>query len=295
MDESFNIRPLQDSDIHHVTRWSRIEGFAPGTGDVGIYKHTDQQGLWIGSIGTTPIGCIAGIRYNQLYGFIGLFLVKKEHRGHGYGLKLWNQALDHLSDLPCVGLEAAPDRINDYSSWGFQPSSLTTRWELAKFDAISSKIQPNKLPNGITILEGKLIPNNVVQAYDANREPSPRPHFLSDWLSHPAGDVLALIDDQGSCHGFGRIRPCLLQKGEGWRIGPLLADTPQLAQLLLLKLLDRHPGIVLIDSPGLNPFAPNLLISLGFQQISSTLRMYKGSQPPISMHEIYGLACLELG
>ena len=295
MDEQFYIRSLKDSDIENVTKWSRIEGFAPGTGDVGIYKHTDQQGLWIGSIGSIPIGCIAGIRYNQLYGFIGLFLVQKEYRGKGYGLKLWQKAFDHLVDLPCIGLEAAPDRINDYSKWGFKPSSLTTRWKLITKDQ-TSDISNNSLePAGLKFLEGKSISNNVVQAYDANREPTPRPHFLADWLNHPSGNVFALIDSDGLCHGFGRIRPCLLQRGKGWRIGPLLADTPQLAELLLKKLLDRHPGIVLIDSPGLNPFASNLLSAFGFQEISSTLRMYKGNQPPISMHEIYGLACLELG
>ena len=37
------------------------------------------------------------------------------------------------------------------------------------------------------------------------------------------------------------------------------------------------------------------LKSLGFNPISHTLRMYKGKQPNISMNQIYGLACLELG
>ena len=89
----------------------------------------------------------------------------------------------------------------------------------------------------------------VVQAYDAQREPSPRPHFLADWLQHPAGSVLALVDGEGRCHGFGRIRPCLLRRGEGWRIGPLLADSAELATLLLAgpdpppprRGADRHP------------------------------------------------------
>ena len=57
--------------------------------------------------------------------------------------------------------------------------------------------------------------SEVVQIYDAKREPSPRPHFLSDWLNHPAGTVLALVDSNRNCYGFGRIRPCLLQNGQG--------------------------------------------------------------------------------
>ena len=114
------IRPLQRNDIPLITQWSRVEGFAPGAGDLGIYRHTDRQGLWVGWLGEQPIGCIAGVRYNSFYGFIGLFLVIPEKRGNGYGVELWKHALHHLEDLPCIGLEAAPDRITDYSSWGFK-------------------------------------------------------------------------------------------------------------------------------------------------------------------------------
>ena len=296
MTSSLKILPLQDKDINQITQWSRNEGFAPGVGDVGIYQHTDRQGLWVGWLDGIAIGCIAGVRYNPSYGFIGLFLVVKEKRGRGYGLQLWNHALDHLIDLPCIGLEAALDRVDDYAGWGFQASSTTSRWKYIGNGYIDSNIAHRNIDfDGLSILEGSNIPSEVVQSYDAKREPSPRPHFLSDWLEHSAGKVLALVDEQCLCHGFGRIRPCLLQDGEGWRIGPLLADSPALAEILLRRLVADHPGVVLIDSPGKNNFAEPLLRSLGFTEISQTLRMYRGSQPPISMKDVYGLACLELG
>ncbi len=293
---NFHIRPLKDSDIPLITKWSRKEGFAPGAGDLGIYRHTDQQGLWVGSINKKPIGCIAGVKYNQSYGFIGLFLVVKEHRGNGYGVELWKHAINHLIDLPCIGLEAALDRVEDYSGWGFVPSSQTTRWQSLSDDCnLDQQFDLDKSYEGLQILQDDQIPSNVVQAYDETREPSPRPHFLSDWLHHPAGKVLALVDGNGSCHGFGRIRPCLLRKGEGWRVGPLLADSSELALLLLSKLVKKHPGVVILDSPGLNPQASPLFEACGFKATSQTLRMYRGYQPPISMSNVYGLACLELG
>ena len=296
MKDDFSIRPLKEGDIPNVTQWSRLEGFAPGSGDVNIYRHTDNQGLWIGCLNRKPIGCIAGVRYNNSYGFIGLFLVLREYRGNGYGLKLWKQAFQHLIDVPCIGLEAALDRVSDYSTWGFKSSSTTTRWQLDGEDDFLLKNDDSFLQlGGLRIVEGKAIPKNVVQEYDANREPSPRPHFLSDWLDHPAGNVIALLDNSGYCHGFGRIRPCLLQKGKGWRIGPLIADSPALAQILIRKLVNKHLGLVLIDVPGLNSNAEKLISNLGFKTVSKTLRMYRGNQPPISMSDVYGLACLELG
>ncbi|NDG74674.1 MAG: GNAT family N-acetyltransferase [Synechococcaceae bacterium WB8_1B_136] len=101
------IRPLERGDIAAITHWARQEGFAPGSGDVAIYRHTDRQGIWVGWLGSERVGCIAGVRYSSAYGFLGLYLVQPQWRGRGYGLQLWRHALEHLADLPCIGLEAA--------------------------------------------------------------------------------------------------------------------------------------------------------------------------------------------
>jgi ribosomal-protein-alanine N-acetyltransferase len=74
-----------------------------------------------------------------------------------------------------------------------------------------------------------------------------------------------------------------------------LADSPQLAELLLKRLIQRHPGVVILDAPGGNSSAEPLLKRLGFSAVSQTLRMYRGVQPSIPLDEVYGLACLELG
>jgi ribosomal-protein-alanine N-acetyltransferase len=288
------IRPLLSTDIPTVTGWARREGFAPGVGDVAIYRQTDRQGLWVGWLGNEPVGCIAGVRHNASYGFIGLFLVVPPQRGRGYGLQLWRHALQHLAEVPCVGLEAAPDRIDDYAGWGFAPASPTTRWQRL---AATGKPAPSPAAPEPPwcLLEGGAIPAAAVQRFDAEREPSPRPHFLRQWLRHPAGTVLALVDRRGVCHGFGRVRPCLLANGDGWRLGPLVAESPAAAVALLEGLLQRHPGTVLIDAPGANAAAAPLLTSLGFAPVSRTLRMYRGVPPAVSLADVYGLACLELG
>jgi ribosomal-protein-alanine N-acetyltransferase len=74
-----------------------------------------------------------------------------------------------------------------------------------------------------------------------------------------------------------------------------LADDADLAEQLLRGLLERHRGVVLLDAPGANPAAGALMGRLGFAPISETLRMYRGVQPQVSLADVYGLACLELG
>ncbi|MFN9548199.1 MAG: GNAT family N-acetyltransferase [Cyanobacteriota bacterium] len=300
MAASLMIRPLTPGDIPTVTGWARREGFTPGAGDVAIYRDIDRQGVWVGCLGTEPVGCIAGVRYNAAYGFIGLFLVVPEQRGKGYGLGLWRHALRHLADLPCIGLEAALDRVDDYAGWGFAPASPTTRWwrpgaGAAAPSATRSDDSSTGPGAAWCLLAGAAIPETAVQRFDAQREPSPRPHFLRQWLRHPAGTVHALVDREGTCHGFGRLRPCLLKEGEGWRIGPLVADHPAAARALLEGLLQHQPGVALIDVPGANPWAVPLLEDLGFAPLSQTLRMYRGRAPSVSLADVYGLACLELG
>lgn len=285
------IRPLAPRDIPQVVAWARAEGFCPGEGDVASFRHTDRQGLWVKELNGQLIGCIAGVRYNASYGFIGLFLVDPALRGQGHGLHLWRTAMAHLADLPCIGLEAALERVEDYRGWGFRAASPTRRWRRQA----SGDERPPDPDDGLELVQGRRLPRRAVQAYDALREPSPRPHFLADWLGQKAGTVLALIDGQGRCHGFGRIRPCLLRQGTGWRIGPLLADSPQLAERLLLGMLARHRGEVLIDVPGANPHGDPLMGRLGFQPQGTVLRMYRGEPPRVGLGDVYGLACLELG
>ena len=296
MKEKFSIRLISNNEMLKVTDWARLEGFSPGFDDISIYKNTDKQGVWVGCIDNHPIGCIACVKYNSSYGFIGLFIVRKEFRNRGYGVKLWKHALDYLANVDCIGLEAAPNRLDDYQKWGFKISSITNRW---KSDGIQDLPDSNFYKdekNAFKVVPGNRISPEAVLIYDSQREPCPRPHFLNDWLKNSSGNVSALVDNNGMCHGFGRIRPCILQdKNQGWRIGPLLADTPPLAELLIRKLVGGIESQILLDCSSLNPYANYLLSSLGFKEISKTYRMYKGFLPPSPMNQVYGLACLELG
>ena len=53
--------------------------------------------------------------------------------------------------------------------------------------------------------------------------------------------------------------------------------------------------MVLIDAPGANPDSAALLEKQGFRPIDATIRMYRGEAPAVSLRDVYGLACLELG
>tara|TARA_B100001109_G_scaffold202569_1_gene169438 strand:- start:222 stop:407 length:186 start_codon:yes stop_codon:yes gene_type:complete len=59
MYENFTIRNISNYDLHKVTDWAKLEGFAPGMDDISIYKNTDKQGVWVGCLNNIPVGSIA--------------------------------------------------------------------------------------------------------------------------------------------------------------------------------------------------------------------------------------------
>lgn len=293
----FRIRGLRAADLPVVTEWARQEGFCPGPGDVAIMQLVDQGGGWVGWVDHQPVGCILGVRYDAHFGFIGLFLVKPAYRGHGYGVALWRRALAHLKDVSCIGLEAAPERVDDYGGWGFRAAHDTLRWS----STTSPRDRPRSrtLPSGHRLLPATAVPESAVAAYDARHEATPRPLFLREWLKarSPADRVRVAVDARGACRGFARIRAALMPApgSPAWRIGPWQADDESLAEALLADLMAGHAGTVMVDAPGINPRAGLVLERQGFRPVSRTIRMYRGRPPVVPIREIYGLACLELG
>ena len=53
--------------------------------------------------------------------------------------------------------------------------------------------------------------------------------------------------------------------------------------------------MLLIDSPGFNAAANQLMDALGFTAESQTMRMYRGGMPKVDLNDVFALACLELG
>ena len=113
MNSTFNIRPIETDDIPLLTDWARLEGFSPGTGDVTVYKNTDNQGIWVGCLGNKPIGCIAGIKYNSSYGFIGLFIVLKNKDLSRFKASITSESARFATNLNTL-LKSISDFIADF-------------------------------------------------------------------------------------------------------------------------------------------------------------------------------------
>jgi hypothetical protein len=136
------------------------------------------------------------------------------------------------------------------------------------------------------------LPFAVVHAYDQPFFPAERGAFLQAWIAQRDAAALGWVD-HGTLHGYGVIRRCR----EGWKIGPLFADTEAIAQALFASLRSHAgPGEpVFLDIPEPNASAVALVTRHGMRRVFETARMVTGVPPAVPMDRLYGITTFELG
>jgi hypothetical protein len=88
------------------------------------------------------------------------------------------------------------------------------------------------------------------------------------------------------------IRPCF----HGHKIGPLFADSAEIAEALFQGLSSSVPGQVLfLDTPEPNHAAVNLAKRHGMAPVFGTARMYSKGEPEIDLMKVFGVTSFELG
>ena len=74
----------------------------------------DKSGFFALRIDGEIVAVIACIKYGISYANIGLYIVKEEHRGKGYGYKLWTFAMDTVKGRN-IGLDSTMLQISRYT------------------------------------------------------------------------------------------------------------------------------------------------------------------------------------
>lgn len=273
---------MQRADLDLVVDWAAAEGWNPGRHDAAAFFATDPTGFWLGELGGEPIASISAVKYGAAYAFVGFYIVKPEHRGRGYGLRLWQAALASVADR-VVGLDGVVAQQDNYRKSGFALAYRNSRYEGTAGGAAPADA-------GIVPLAD--VPAAALAAYDRGCYPAERPAFLAAWLRQPERVAFGLMRG-GRLAGYGMARP----SRTGFRIGPLFADTPDGAETLFAALKSRLPAgaPVFMDVPESNAAAVALATRHGMKSVFDTARMYTGRAPALPMERIFGVTSLELG
>jgi GNAT superfamily N-acetyltransferase len=276
------IRNLREEEMKQIVDMAAAEGWNPGLADGGPFFAADNAGFFVGLLDSVPISFISAVNYNREYGFVGLYIVRSEFRGQGYGYALWQHALEKLGTIPC-GLDGVPAQIENYRKSGFTYAFRQMRLATT---AIHSPFVPEKV---YPITSANV---EALYRYDAQVFGTERRAFMASWLSMPNAKAF-YSEENGVFNGYAVIRRC----GDGHKIGPLFADNATVAERLFLAC-HRVAGpeeMVYVDMPELNEGAQDMARRYQLQLVFETARMYKGGTPEFPLEKVYGVTSFELG
>ncbi|MFF1698192.1 GNAT family N-acetyltransferase [Streptomyces sp. NPDC058257] len=268
-------------DWQVVSGWAKDEGWNPGLRDGPCFFAQDPEGFFIGRIEGQAVSAISVVNYDEVYAFLGFYLVRPDLRGHGHGLATWQTALAHAGTRT-VGLDGVVAQQANYRRSGFELAHRTVRY--------MGSVPPGAARSA-QILPVEAAGLRAITAYDAASHPADRPRFLASWLTAPGHRALARIVD-GRITGYGVLRPA----DGALRIGPLFADTRADAEELFDALTAEADGTpVLIDVPETQPQAVALAEARGMKPTFETARMYTGPVRELAQERVFGVTTLELG
>lgn len=279
---SLQIRSMQRHELAKCLDWAAQEGWNPGLHDSETFFASDPEGFLLAELHGEAVGMISAVRYGSDFGFIGFYIVRPEFRGCGYGLLLWNAAINRLKGR-LIGLDGVVAQQDNYRKSGFLLAYNNMRMQ----GTTGSK---GPVSEDVVALDA-VEPWRLVQ-YDAAMFPGERAIFLRQWVGQTGSVALGLLQ-QNTLRGYGVIRPCRT----GFKVGPLFANDAQAAASLLNALLSRVPGgeQVQFDIAAGHDAARDLALSWGMQPVFETARMYTGAAPALDLHRQYGITTFELG
>jgi GNAT superfamily N-acetyltransferase len=279
--DELRIRVMRPEEIAIAAGWAADEGWNPGLADPPCFATVDAEGFLIGELDGQPAATISCVNYDADFAFLGFYIVRRDLRGRGYGLRIWDAAMAHAGNRT-VGLDGVVAQQENYQKSGFRLAYANVR-----YGGIAAA------PGGISARVVALdeIPIAMVEADDATVFPAPRADFLRAWIDTPGHVGRALMVD-GRLAAWGVIRPC--QKG--WKVGPLVADDRVSAELVLASLVAASAGgEIFLDVPSVNADAVALAQSLKLAPVFETARMYTGPIRPLRLERVFGVTTFELG
>jgi GNAT superfamily N-acetyltransferase len=283
----FAVRRATAEEFAVAIGWARDEGWNPGLGDLEAFLAADPSGFLMGFADGKPVSAISVVRYGDEQGFLGFYIVHPEARGKGFGIATWNAGMAYLANRT-VGLDGVVAQQDNYTKSGFQ--------------LVGRNIRFTGVP-GLVGLPGPVVKTETARADHAGQiEPLdrvcsgvPRPGFLKAWIfaATDAGRSTFVSIENGEVSGYATIRKCV----EGYKIGPLFAQTHEAAEALFQTCCAKAEAgeSITLDVPETNRQAMMMAQNAGLAPVFETARMYRGSAPVLPWGRIYGVTSFELG
>ena len=183
--DNYQVRTMSRKDLDTAVEWAAKEDWNPGLYDADAFYATDPNGYFMGFLNNEPISSISAVSYGGKFGFLGFYITKPEYRGKGFGIQVWNKAVEYLGDQN-IGLDGVVAQQENYKKSGFKFAYRNIRYEGW------GSSEATKDSTNFAMLSK--IPFEQLVEYDNNLFPTPRPQFLHLWIKQPESLAIGFID-----------------------------------------------------------------------------------------------------
>ncbi|MCX5700101.1 MAG: GNAT family N-acetyltransferase [Candidatus Omnitrophica bacterium] len=282
MKDGFQIRRMTQKEVAEIAvEWAAKEGWNPGLYDAECFYSADPQGFLVAELKGKPVATISAVAYDDVFGFMGFYIVAPEFRGKGYGMKIWQAALNYMGSRN-IGGDGVLERIKDYETQGFRAYYKNRRYQGVGSGELNSE----------DLIDIHKADFKQLASYDDGVFPAKRHEFLKCWISRPQTKGYVSLEG-GTLRGYGVIRPCY----KGYKIGPLFADDIIVAGKVFNALIGTVSSgqELFFDVPEANHQALKLAENYSMKVVFETARVYSKSLPSVAIGKVYGVTSFELG
>jgi GNAT superfamily N-acetyltransferase len=273
------IRQMTRGEADTVIAWAAEEGWNPGLHDADAFYQTNPPGFFSIETGGKMIGSVSIVRYDDNFMFGGLYIVHPDYREKGIGRAVYDFVMK-FAEGDNLGIDGVFAMQPMYQKSGFIFAYRNIRFEGVGEGTVDKTLTPLRE-----------VPFPRILAYDSMFFPAVREGFLKHFIYQPDCKGYASIEN-GSLSGYGFIRKCF----NGYKIGPLFAANPQIAEKIYSSLSAFAEGMpVFLDVPEPNVSAMALAKKHGMTEVFGTARMYTREIPKLPIPQIFGVTTFELG
>ena len=235
----------------------------------------------------TSKGAITGCNLNDSVAFGGYFIVRKDWRRRGVGKLLFDKHLKHIGDRN-FGIDAVEDRVEHDKKDGFIHMSFPVSAYMGIPDRANLATLDDEHAGSLVKFNPDLFEQLFV--YDTKMHTIPRREFLKCWIKEDITTTYCAVAE-GGIEGYGCVQPI---EGGSYMIGPVFADTPELAGGLFTKLMLSVPEgkQVAFDIPSENPLSQAIVKRHKMVFELKLYRMYTKEVLKFDLEKVYAFTTM---
>ena len=281
MTAPYKIRRMHADEVKTAIAWAAQEGWNPGIHDAETFYEADSEGFFVGELNNEVVAVGSAVVYDEHFAFCGLYIVKPEYRGKGYGIELTRARLEYTNPRN-VGIDGVVENIAIYERIGYRLAYHNVRYQGT---AVCTAFETQAI---VPLSKVSFV---KIEKYDRQCFPAYRSKFLRAWITQSDSMAIGFVEN-GQLLGYGVRRRCI----EGHKIGPLFADDQSIADQIFMALQQNISGeAIFMDIAEVNPAAEKLVLKHNMKAVFSTGRMYLHDQPDINYEKVFGITTFELG